>query len=398
MKGLVEGFYGRPYSKSQRETLLRYMTVLPDPAYLYAPKNDPYHRLRWREGYPREAWDGLASTMSLSRSLGVRFIFGISPWGFLPDDGPVLRERAQAAMDSGATGVAVLFDDIPEQADGELARAQIRLVTEALGDLSPVPILCPSVYCVELIGLLDGERYLDHWRESSPDGWPVIWTGDAVISPEIDRRTMATAGELLGRTPVLWDNLLADDYSLRRIFLGDPSGRMPESVDYLLNPSEIFPVALHGLHRMISAEGGGEWPTELGDPDAWKILEGFHNVPWYPMDWAGDLIEDIGKAVFDGPCSGLLGRLDAMIGTLRSFTEDLWSIEGGFGLMPYTVDLCKFLFWWRTVLRLPDAGSRLQELDRLMLHRLPYEHPLALMTGRLAGHRSSTPEGESDEG
>ena len=398
MKGLVEGFYGRPYSKSQRETLLRYLSGLSESAYLYAPKNDPFHRLRWREGYPGETWDGLASTMSLSRSLGVRFIFGISPWGFRPDDGPVLRERALAAMDSGAASIAVLFDDIPERADAELAGAQIRLVTDALGDLSPVPILCPSVYCVELIGLLDGERYLDAWRESLPDGWPVIWTGDAVVSPRIDQRTMEAAGELLGRTPVFWDNLLADDYSLRRIFLGDPSGRMPEDVDYFLNPSEIFPVALHALHRMISAEGGGEWPVELGDPDAWKVLEGFHNVPWCPMDWAGDLMEDLERAAFEGSCEGLPGRLDAMIGTLGRFTENLYSIEGGFGLMPFAVDLRKFLSWWKTILGLPDTGSRLQELHRLMLRRLPYEHPLALMTGRLAGHRSTTLEGESDEG
>jgi len=383
VRGLVEGFYGKPYSKLQRDILLRYISKMHEGTYMYAPKNDVFHRLRWRDEYPAELWNELTSGMTLARSLGVRFIFGISPWGFRSDEVSLLRKKALTAMGAGAAGVAVLFDDIPQQADASLARRQLQFVTEALDDISPPPLLCPSIYCSELLDILRGEEYLEAWRENSPSGWPVLWTGDMVVSSEIDRSDVETARSHLGALPVIWDNLLADDYCLRRIFLGDPSSRMIDGIDYLLNPSEIFPVALHAVHRMIASEGSSEWPVELGDAEAWTLLEGFHNVPWQAGDWVASLLEDMEKAVSDDPGSALLKRLDSMICVLGDFNENLGEMEGGFGLMPYSVDLRKFLWWWRKILELKEPGARMKELDRLVLRRLPYEHPIALMTCRI---------------
>jgi len=96
-----------------------------------------------------------------------------------------------------------------------------------------------------------------------------------------------------------------------------------------------------------------------------------------------DVLEDMEKAVSDDPGSALLKRLDSMICVLGDFNENLGEMEGGFGLMPYSVDLGKFLWWWRKILELKEPGARMKELDRLVLRRLPYEHPIALMTCRI---------------
>jgi len=356
------------------------LAALDSPAYLYAPKNDPFHRLLWREPYPDSAWHELTTTMRLCAESGVAFHFGISPWAFTSGDAALLRAKAGRALDSGASGLAVLFDDIPEQADAGLARRQLDLAFEALGAVDVPVMLCPSVYCIELMESLDGQSYLDAWRESVPRGWPSIWTGDQVVSRDLSAASVERAAGLLGSEPVIWDNLLADDYCLRRIYLAGLEGRNHAGAGYLVNPSEIEPVALHAVFRLLQAEGASPaWPETLGNSEAWALLSRFHHLPWTDGP-AGDLLVELRSAMETGTSGDLPERLSAMQSLLSDFIESLYSVEGGFGLMPYAVDVRKFLYWWRTALEKGSAGERLAELERLALRRLPYEHPLAAGT------------------
>lgn len=380
IRGVVEGFYGKPWSPECREAVVGMLAPLEGAAFLYAPKNDPFHRLRWREPYPDPAWGRLEGTIRLCRTSGVAFHFGISPWAFATGDVRPLREKIRRALDCGAGGIALLFDDIPDRADAGLARRQLDLATEALQDTRVPILLCPSVYCIELLESLDGEGYLEAWRTGVPAGWLSLWTGDRVVSPELDAASVERAAGVLGSTPVLWDNLLADDYCLRRIYLAGLAGRTRAGAGYLVNPSEIEPVAMHAVYRLLEACGlSPEWPRTLGDPRAWDVLRLFHDLPW-TEGAAGGLLGELRNALETGPDPGLLRRLDDMQTLLSDFVESLDGIEGGFGLMPYALDVRKFLYWWRTALGRGSTGERLAELDRLARRRLPYEHPLAAGT------------------
>ena len=67
--GVVEGFYGRPWSWRKRHHLLATLAADGMTAYLYAPKNDPLHRDRWREPYPAADLDrfaALAATIAVT--------------------------------------------------------------------------------------------------------------------------------------------------------------------------------------------------------------------------------------------------------------------------------------------------------------------------------------------
>lgn len=90
-------------------------------AYIYAPKDDPYHRARWREPYPEEKLSKLASLSKLAKTQGVRFIFAISPgldirfqdirglwtgWPCRKNRGDVPGRRSRFCD---------FFDDIPEK-------------------------------------------------------------------------------------------------------------------------------------------------------------------------------------------------------------------------------------------------------------------------------------------
>ena len=54
IRGVVEGFYGDPWTHENRLDILEFSSARGFNAYIYAPKDDPYHRNLWREKYPAE--------------------------------------------------------------------------------------------------------------------------------------------------------------------------------------------------------------------------------------------------------------------------------------------------------------------------------------------------------
>lgn len=52
-RGVIEGFYGTPFSWDARIDMTSYMGQFKMNKYVYAPKDDPYHNAQWREPYPQ---------------------------------------------------------------------------------------------------------------------------------------------------------------------------------------------------------------------------------------------------------------------------------------------------------------------------------------------------------
>src|SRR5437879_12843329 len=77
--GVVEGFYGRPWSAAQRRQLFAWMKTWGMNTYLYAPKDDSKHRLFWRELYSEREADALKLLIGDCRSKGLRLIYAIAP-------------------------------------------------------------------------------------------------------------------------------------------------------------------------------------------------------------------------------------------------------------------------------------------------------------------------------
>ena len=389
IRGVVEGFYGRPYTSKERDIIISCLSMLDDPVYMYAPKNDPYHRLKWRQEYPRGSFEPLASNIRKSCQAGVKFIFGISPWQFKDDDIEFIRRKADKALSAGAFGICILFDDVPDKADPELAFRQIELAEKALADFDCQVYMCPSVYCSELIETLNGEEYLHFLKHNLSERWNLFWTGEAVISKKLDSTSLIRAEELLGRQPVLWDNLLADDYTLRRIFLAGLADRIPYGHSFLLNPSSCFPAALHAVHEILLASGIEDcWPDELGnDRAAWKLLGEFHHLPWSAGTEAEKLLKRMSSAVTDGASEDLMTDLERISSIMDGFVENIQDAQSGIDLQPYILDVGKLIGWWKKILLLPSLSQRMRELRYLMLERLPFEHPLAAYTAAVVSGR-----------
>jgi hyaluronoglucosaminidase len=51
-RGVIEGYYGVPYSKEVTEDLFRFMARYKMNTYMYGAKSDPYHSRYWEKPYP----------------------------------------------------------------------------------------------------------------------------------------------------------------------------------------------------------------------------------------------------------------------------------------------------------------------------------------------------------
>ena len=87
--------------------------------YVYAPKDDPAHRLHWRDLYGPEELAGFEAMVADS---GLVLGFGISPGldidAYSYDDRKALQVKVDQVVDLGAGLVMLAFDDIPFDPSG----------------------------------------------------------------------------------------------------------------------------------------------------------------------------------------------------------------------------------------------------------------------------------------
>lgn len=77
--GLVEGFYGRPFTADQRKDLFKKLRKYGHQLYIYAPKDDYKHRASWRELYTVEEGEHLQGLISAAKATGIDFYYALSP-------------------------------------------------------------------------------------------------------------------------------------------------------------------------------------------------------------------------------------------------------------------------------------------------------------------------------
>jgi hypothetical protein len=238
VRGIVEGFYGRPWSWDERIEVGRFCAARGMTHYVYAPKDDPAHRVQWRELYGPEE---LAGFEAMAAESGLVLGFGISPGldidAYSFDDRAALEAKVDQAVEVGAGLVMLAFDDIPfDPAGGPKHAALARHLAEHLAGRAEV-IMIPTEY----VGTAS-TRYLDDLARLTPPEIPIGWTGVAVVNDTITaEEARARAAALGGRSPLIWDNFPVNDASMvDRLHMGPLLGRdadlLAECSGYLANP------------------------------------------------------------------------------------------------------------------------------------------------------------------
>jgi len=238
---VIEGFYGEPWSHEQRLEMLRFAGREGLNTWVHAPKDDPFHRARWREPYPAEQLAQLAELVAEARASGVDFAYAIAPGLDIQYTSPAELETLVAKCEQvqgiGVSSFQLLWDDIehalshPEDearygsAERPSGAAQCELSNAfhaALVQPGPL-VVCPMGYA--------GTGDTEYRRSFSAGLHPeivVYWTGPEVVSLAITREELnAAVARFGGHTLLLWDNYPVNDFDRSRLFLGPLLGRDP---------------------------------------------------------------------------------------------------------------------------------------------------------------------------
>jgi hyaluronoglucosaminidase len=235
-RGVVEGFFGPLWSMAHRRRLFDFGAARGMNTYLYAPKDDPYHRERWMEPYPQKQWRALLTLIRAAQKRHIDFVYGFHPGKALlftaEEPVRVLLSKAQRFYDAGVRTFAVLFDDIPSQLEhsadrshfnNSLARAEGNWLAEIIARQPPAWTdvqwwICPSFYTPDpLLARAFGAfepHFLENLANCLPPNVPCCWTGPSVVSKQITLAHVRKIAKLVGRPLILWDNYPVNDLSM----------------------------------------------------------------------------------------------------------------------------------------------------------------------------------------
>jgi protein O-GlcNAcase / histone acetyltransferase len=277
--GVIEGFYGQPWTQAERFELFDWMAGWGLNTYLYAPKDDMKHRAIWREPYSASEAQMLGEVIQACHQRNLRFVYALSPGLDIryndETDRKHLKQRVDQMLALGCRHFSLLFDDIPDRMDSadrqrfgsfgaaqcHVANALFRWTRERAPDARF--FFCPTPYCGRMAERkLGGEGYLSIIGRELLSEIDVFWTGPEIISREITVAHVEELEAILRRKPIIWDNLHANDYDGRRFFCGPYAGRPPELRSavsgFLVNPNNEFPlnyVPLRTLADFVHCEG-----------------------------------------------------------------------------------------------------------------------------------------------
>uniref|UniRef100_A0A8D0H4A6 Protein O-GlcNAcase n=1 Tax=Sphenodon punctatus TaxID=8508 RepID=A0A8D0H4A6_SPHPU len=268
--GVVEGFYGRPWVMEQRKELFRRLQKWGLNAYLYAPKDDYKHRMFWREMYSVEEAEQLMTLIAAAREYEIEFIYAISPGLDItfsnPKEVSTLKRKLDQVSQFGCRSFALLFDDIDHNmcaADKEVfssfAHAQVSITNEIFQYLGEPDtfLFCPTEYCGTFCyPNVAQSPYLRTVGEKLLPGIEVLWTGPKVVSKDIPVESIEEVSKIIRRAPVIWDNIHANDYDQKRLFLGPYKGRSTELIPrlkgVLTNPNCEFEANYVAIHTLAT--------------------------------------------------------------------------------------------------------------------------------------------------
>jgi hyaluronoglucosaminidase len=270
MRGIIEGFYGPPWSWDDRRFLSEQLAAAGMDTYVYAPKDDPLHRERWRDPYD-DAF--LADLAALASPGALRVGFALSPGLSIdvadPSDRDALLAKVAQVTGIGVTLVGLCLDDLPP-APGLGARHGdlTAWLADSLGDGVEL-FMVPTHYTG-----CSRTPYLDDLDRRVPADVLIGWTGRLVVNGTVTAEEAdAWSAALSGRRPLLWDNTPVNDALMAgRLRVGPLRGRGPDLVGrlggYLANPMvqarASLPALLSAAAWLRGDDPAAAWERAVG--------------------------------------------------------------------------------------------------------------------------------------
>ena len=222
--GYIEGYYGKQLSFQEREGLIHSLGDLKMAHYFYCPKEDPCHRIQWKEDYDQDFIAHFSALNKVAISNNIEVIFGLSPGNDFDfeKDYETLLKKYRKFIDLGINSFCLLFDDLFEINKGSTHRKILNRLAKDLGKLKLYTV--PQIYCDQLSPekdiLLD--KYLSDFLEGLNLSVGIFLTGPRVISKNYSLEYCNQLKKYLGQRELLiWDNYYANDYCAPKIHLSE---------------------------------------------------------------------------------------------------------------------------------------------------------------------------------
>ena len=274
-RGVVEGFYGTPWSHQARLSLIDFYGRYKMNTYIYGPKDDPYHSSPdWRKPYPEDEAADIKELVEACRANYVDFVWAIHPgqdikWN--EEDYAALVAKFEDMYALGVRAFAIFFDDI--SGDGANPYRQVELLNrlgeefvKVKGDVAPL-IICPTDYNRSWANPTERGSLAVYGRELD-SSVRVFWTGDYVCS-DLTPATLEWVGTRIQRPALYWWNFPVTDYCRHIVMQGlvyglDQTLTAENLCGFVSNPmehAEASKLALYGVADYT-------WNIEDYDPHA----------------------------------------------------------------------------------------------------------------------------------
>ncbi|MBR3616259.1 MAG: beta-N-acetylglucosaminidase domain-containing protein [Bacteroidaceae bacterium] len=244
-RGLVEGYYGNPYSKENRMGLFEMFGRQKMNVYIYGPKDDAYHKGKWREEYPATQAAQITEYVNAAKANKVEFVWAIHPgediqWN--DTDRANIVNKLKAMCKLGVRTFAVFWDDLWND-DGSHGDEQAELMNyiaqqleAAYPDVRPM-IICPTQYNRGWANAV----YLPALGNIMNPDINIMWTGNSVVDM-INKGDMEWINGQIKRNAYIWLNYPVSDYCIDHLLMGPTYGNDLDIADmmsgFVANPME----------------------------------------------------------------------------------------------------------------------------------------------------------------
>jgi len=310
IRGYIEGYYGRLLTWQERRRIIIGSATLGMNAYLYAPKEDPCHRVNWRDAWPDDWITEFTAMCDAAAACGVSVFAGIAPGlDYDPNrdsaEFGTLLAKALSLQAAGAHAIVVMFDDIapPSPTLDPTLAGEIDLhagIAARLAAHLDVPTLVvPRIYADEI-----SDAAADSYRALAaalPVDMPLFHCGSHIVAGgDPLSGTTTPAVDSFHQRLILWDNHYCNDYCPRRLFVGRHAGRTGVR-DLMLNGTGMVGTDMLLLGLMAAGGNKAAWREALA---AAGVPEAFHHIAaWFDGPVTADMVvpapPPAGKAALD---------------------------------------------------------------------------------------------------
>ncbi len=243
-RGVVEGYYGKPWSHRDRLSQFKFYGENKLNTYIYGPKDDPYHsslvnndtaqgkdvvKKGWRVPYPEEDAKKIRELVDVAKQNKVNFVWAIHPgqdiqWN--EEDFQNLINKFEDMYQLGVRSYAVFFDDISGEGTNPKKQAELlnrinKEFIKAKGDVTPL-IMCPTEYNKSWSNPKE-DGYLPILGKELDPSIQIMWTGDRVCD-DITMSTLEWVNVRIKRPTFIWWNFPVTDYVRNRLAQGPSYG------------------------------------------------------------------------------------------------------------------------------------------------------------------------------